>query len=653
MESSPTTSRQVPEHSYPKPAMRRFRVYAFDPLASTSLDSVVFNDAIISLPWEEPWEDALTEGPCGEYIEVIDFDPASGLFYAPVNPNDPLLLAQDGLPPSEGRPQFHQQMVYAVAMKTIRNFERALGRKVLWSPLKPPDGDYSKLVDNGYVKKLRIYPHGLREENAYYSPDKKALLFGYFRASPAEGSRSLPGGRIFTCLSHDIIAHETTHAILDGVHRRFIEGTTLDSLAFHEAFADIVALLQHFTMPEVVRHQLSAEGGRLRARNWLTGLAKQFGDARGMRTALREGIDTEEGKEPQQGAYAAEAEPHARGAYLVGAVFDAFVTIFERRTADLLRLFAGSGQGEMHPDLVRRLGDEATKSADHVLRICVRALDYVPPVDIRFGEFLRAMITADADLVPDDPMRYRTAIAEGFRRRGIFPHDIASLAPDSLMWEAPDIIDPRLGTCAFDERLQLDLTSSWDREHIWRQSHRNRKAVWDWLITPSDDDEKWEDLMGVKLTEKAPHTIRRSRSRPDRPAFEVHSVRTSRRAGPEGQDLRQLIIEVTQKRRGFFSEEQQQLADEGKGRTDPDDRDFDFRGGCTMVVDLRTALPREDTLQPDLRGATIRYVIRKRIDDPARLTAQRDYLSGAAEADLRSMYFDGCGAEPFALLHRS
>ena len=42
--------------------------------------------------------------------------------------------AQDGLPPSEGDPRFHQQMAFAVVMKTIRMFERALGRKALWRP---------------------------------------------------------------------------------------------------------------------------------------------------------------------------------------------------------------------------------------------------------------------------------------------------------------------------------------------------------------------------------------------------------------------------------------------------------------------------------------------------------------------------------------
>ena len=43
--------------------------------------------------------------------------------------------------------------------------------------------------DNGFVRKLRIYPHALREANAYYDPDKIALLFGYFRAADAQRLR--------------------------------------------------------------------------------------------------------------------------------------------------------------------------------------------------------------------------------------------------------------------------------------------------------------------------------------------------------------------------------------------------------------------------------------------------------------------------------
>ena len=46
--------------------------------------------------------------------------------------------------------------------------------------------------------------------------------------------------------------------------------------------------------------------------------------------------------------------------------------------------------------------------------MCIRALDYCPPVDITFGEYLRAIITADCDLVEDDRLRYRVAFVEAF-----------------------------------------------------------------------------------------------------------------------------------------------------------------------------------------------------------------------------------------------
>src|SRR4029077_20657136 len=102
-----------------------------------------------------PWELKLEPGPVGEYLEVVDYDPASACFYAPVDLSDPFLLAQDGLAPSEGNPHFHQQMVYAVSMITIRNFERALGRTALWSPHRYKDeaGKYHE----DFVPRLRIY----------------------------------------------------------------------------------------------------------------------------------------------------------------------------------------------------------------------------------------------------------------------------------------------------------------------------------------------------------------------------------------------------------------------------------------------------------------------------------------------------------------
>jgi hypothetical protein len=280
------------------------------------LDTALFNETVFKVRWDE----SLKVGPVGEYLEVVDFDPASQCFYEPVDLNSPYILAQDGLTPSQSNPQFHQQMVYAVAMTTIQNFERALGRQALWS-------SYRDSKETEFLPRLRIYPHALRQANAYYSPVRKALLFGYFPASSNAPGDHIPGSIVFTCLSHDIVAHETTHALLDGMHRRFIENSHPDTLAFHEAFADITALFQHFSFPEVLRQQISRTRGDLASQNLLGQLAQQFGKAIGQYGALRDALgevdpkDNKGSRESQSADYQNEMEPHARGAILVAAVF--------------------------------------------------------------------------------------------------------------------------------------------------------------------------------------------------------------------------------------------------------------------------------------------------------------------------------------------
>src|SRR5205823_5060625 len=186
---------------------------------------------------------------------------------------------------------------------------------------------------------LRIYPHALRDRNAYYSPRKKALLFGYFPADVTDENNTRDS-IIFTALSHDIIAHETTHALLDGVHPRFNEPVNRDVLAFHEAFADIVALFQHFSYPGVLRQQIAQTRGDLSKENLLAQLAQQFGRAAGRRAALRDYL----GYKPNVKDIETEPEPHARGAILVAAVFSAFLTVYRSRTSDLYRI-ATEGTG--------------------------------------------------------------------------------------------------------------------------------------------------------------------------------------------------------------------------------------------------------------------------------------------------------------------
>jgi len=642
-----------PESPYPRPPFRRLRAYAFDPLASNQLETLEINQVTLPVLWEEN----LQPGPIGEYLEVVDFDPADNCFYDPVNLNDSHVLAADGLSPSESNPQFHQQMVYAVAMTTIRHFELALGRKALWAHRRYDTTDSGK---DQFVQRLRVYPHALREANAYYSRDKRALLFGYFPASDAAPGRNLPGGVVFTCLSHDIIAHETTHALLDGMHLRFIEPSNPDVLAFHEAFADIVALFQHFTFPDVLRHQIGLTRGDLGKQNLLGQLAQQFGEAIGKRGALRSAIgrfnpekNEWEPIKPDPTAVLRTSEPHARGAILVAAVFDAFIAIYKRRIADLLRIGTGGTgvlpEGELHPDLVNRLAETAGTTARHILQICIRALDYCPPVDITFGEYLRALITSDVGLVKNDERAYRVSLIEAFRARGIYPPDVRSLAIDSLVWQGVNSF-PTQAACMKENGMRQYLATalnSWDwsanRSTLFDESRSLAEYFHSWFTTLRDQVEELKDLeeiTGLALGTNAPQTIRRG---PDNfPLFKVHAVRPSRQSTPDGDVRTCLVVEITQNRRGYFDPKVQQAADR-RALEGNKPADFIFRGGSTLVFDFDDGTPR--------------YFIRKSICSQERLQLQRDFLTQKQTTSLRDSYFgptswNDARAEPFAMLHR-
>lgn len=594
------------------PNNRPLRVFAFDPLAGTKLETVDINETIIPVRWER-----LGPGPVGDYLEVVDIDPATGVAYAPIDLDQPWALSQGGLRPSEANPQFHQQMVYAVAMKTIDHFEKALGRVALWAPriVRSKSG-----IESYFVRRLRIYPHALREANAYYSPDKHALLFGYFRASESEPGENLPGQTVFCCLSHDIVAHETTHALLDGLHRRFREPTNSDVLGFHEAFADIVALFQHFTVPEALRDQIAKTRGNLAQQSLLGQLAQQFGHGIGRYGALRDAIGSvENGKwkptEPTPADYKNATEAHDRGAILVAAVFDAFLNIYRRRSADLLRL-ATQGTGVLPPgdiphDLVNRLAQEASKTASHVLNMCIRALDYSPPVDMTFGDYVRALITADRDLVPDDDRGYRVAFLEAFRRRGIYPEFVRNLSTESVCWDSPEL------DITIDDGLkQMSLT--WDlhanRERAYEASKINAARLNEWIKANLTEDQ----ARSLGFSRLPVMTVGKDEGKLS--PFEIHSVRPVRRVGPDGQQKLDLVVEITQSWTPANGEK--------------------YRGGSTVIVDLEEK--------------RLKYVVRKRVGHAQRISNQQGFRMALADSSIRSNYYDDMarGREPFAMLHR-
>jgi len=407
------------QSAYPQPQRRPLKIFAFDPMLGRTLDNRITIDVI-----NEP----LNVGPQGSRIEVIDYDGPNRRYYKSVDLNDKAILMQGGLDPAEADPRFHQQMVYAVAMKVLENFDQSLGRKLKF--IERSRGTYRNVP-------LRIFPHAFEGANAFYDPGLVALLFGYFRADTHNPGSNLPGQTVFTCLSHDIIAHETTHAVVDRLKRYFNEPSNGDVLAFHEGFADIVAIFQHFAIPNLLRTQLQKAHLNLREPAPLVTLAQQFGYATGSGTALRSAVD-----KPDPTLYRTVTEVHERGSILVAAVFDAFFVTYQKRIAELVRIATGGTgrlpEGDLLPDLVDRVANEAAQTAQSILTMCIRAFDYLPPIDITFGDYLRALVTADRELLPSDQFEQRAAMIEAFRVRGIYPGNVISLSEECLVWESAE-----------------------------------------------------------------------------------------------------------------------------------------------------------------------------------------------------------------------
>ena len=220
---------------------QRLPIIAQDP-------SVKVGDRIVRASIDVPAEELLP-GPRGYRVAVVDYDVTANALYQPASlPSglegdyaDPFLdVPDETLLPA---PRIHAQNVYAIAMRILARFEFALGRRVQWGC----EGD-----------QLNILPHAFAEPNTFYSRDDRSLLFGYFESFPDQDDNTRT---VFSCLSYDVVAHETTHAILDGLRSRYLDPYSPDQGAFHEGLADVVALFSIFSLPDVVRAALDGTAG--------------------------------------------------------------------------------------------------------------------------------------------------------------------------------------------------------------------------------------------------------------------------------------------------------------------------------------------------------------------------------------------------------
>ena len=469
--------------------------------------------------------ETLLGGPTGHRVQVVDYDSTTRTMYDPAQgPSDDADADRPTDAAIVGDPTFHAQNVYALVMATIARFEFALGRRVSW-------------CFRGH--QLKVVPHAFEEMNAFYSREAESLVFGYYGP---------PASRRFMCLSHDIVVHETTHALLDGLRSRFMAPSSADQAAFHEGFADIVALLSVFALGEVMDVLVDRDGiaeGGLIARSavtadeimgsWLLGLADDMrSDSGGARVnALRRSVTLE--PKPKILRQVEFQEPHRRGEVLVAATMRAFVDAWVRRL--------DSPEGARTDQIeVRRVVEEGMDVAATLLTMAIRALDYTPPVHLTFGDFLSAILTADSEVRADDS-RYglRKGLLDWFARYGITP---ASGTPDGL-WEPPKDVDSQLENQGVRfGSLQTDPVEMF--RLVWANSGK------------------------LELSTTA--------------YTRIASLRPCVRTSPEdGMPLRETVAECLQFVKVYASE----LASFGLRKPDemPDDTEIALEGGSTLILD--------------------------------------------------------------------
>jgi len=509
--------------------------------------------------------EALDKGPKGYRVHIIDYDSTSNILH-PAAQIPPGANRDDGIPddPFEkltdeavlSSPEFHAWMTYGIIMKTLSRFEFALGRRIGWA-------------FEGH--QIQVSPHAFADANAFYSDRAQGLFFGHFPS--LDGKRT-----VFTCLAHEVVAHETTHALLDGLRERYTDPSSPQQAGFHEAFADIVALLSIFSAESVVaklvdlgmpnvsatirRSDMTPEKLRSSA---LLGLAQEMGsELSGIHgQALRRSATL-----PPRTDYLVSSEfqeAHTCGEVLVAAILNAYLDVWIER----LKVIGDASKLDR-----KRAAQEGAEIADRLLTMCIRAIDYCPPTDLQFSDFASALLTSDWELNPkDEKFEIRSSVLKWLCEYGILPRSEGSPGRQEGSWDPP----PHPEAFQYD-RTHFDSMKS-DHDELFRFLWENRKLF--------------------KLSEQA--------------FTRVLSVRPCVRTGRDGFVLRETVVEYHQKLTVFARELSPLRIRKPDGM--PDNTEVTLFGGNAVIFDeygqvkynIGNAIIQSRD-KPDRQGERLKYL---------------------------------------------
>jgi hypothetical protein len=354
---------------------------------------------------------------------------------------------------------FHQVNVWAIIEQilTLLEDDEALGRPVPWA---------------SRLGRLLVLPHAGYQDNAFYDRATGALHLFYF-----EGPDGSP---VYTCLSHDIVAHELGHAVLDGLKPGYNEVCSPETAGFHEYFGDAIAMLASLNNREIAKLVTKGAPAQLTAKNVVSAIASEFGAA----------IHGLPGQDYLRGAWNKRKMSDLRGTYeehdwseiLTGVYYDLLQYLYVCNLKELSR--GSGGKKRDQQQAIRALFRAANQTAN----VMLRAIDYCPPVDLRYDEYARALLRADEVAYPGDTYGIRAELKRIFRERGLQPPQEDQRARGEILYalrSAKDI-DAITATPAdayrfldeFRGLFQIPFDANLSVVSVYRTKKRARSGYW-------------------------------------------------------------------------------------------------------------------------------------------------------------------------------
>lgn len=370
----------------------------------------------------EAYEPYFLDGPISERVAVIDFDDQTGAVvpgakYTKRKGRLGKYVDLDGQPfeIKEGRRivnyrtdsrAFNQVSVFSTVLRTMKIFEESevLGRRLHWAFDSP---------------QLLVIPRAGVWANAYYDRQTHSLQFFYFKDKNS-------GETVYSSLSRDIVSHEAAHAILDGIAPDLYNAITPQSQAIHETIADITAVLMSLVSNKLKRYIVHKNQGDINNSTEFSRIGEQFGRAIKKKKQNSEAAASDSAKKPSLRELSDinpfdkdEHRPHKLSVTLSAALYSLLVQIYEdwwaARTQaariENIKSFKLLGRNKHTDPKISGAHEALRETVKDFSKMVLGALDFLPPGEVSFADFGRAMYANQQNLVKF------TAVAKAERQR--------------------------------------------------------------------------------------------------------------------------------------------------------------------------------------------------------------------------------------------